>query len=91
MNYSELNLESTVQTSAQSEVVPETEPERQRYFREKAKRLVARRSAEAGRPLTCCIHTFGCQMNARDSEKLLGILEAAGYVPTEDELSLIHI
>ena len=85
MNYSELNLESTVQTSAQSEVVPETEPERQRYFMEKAKRLVARRSAEAGRPLTCCIHTFGCQMNARDSEKLLGILEAAGYVPTEDE------
>ena len=85
MNYCELYLEPTVQTSAQTEVVPETEPERQRYFMEKAKRLVARRSAEAGRPLTCCIHTFGCQMNARDSEKLLGILEAAGYVPTEDE------
>lgn len=33
-----------------------------------------------------CIKTFGCQMNARDSEKLLGILESMGYqaVDTED-------
>ena len=33
-----------------------------------------------------CIHTFGCQMNARDSEKLEGILETVGYhiVETED-------
>ncbi len=29
--------------------------------------------------------TFGCQMNARDSEKLRGILEQVGYVSTEDE------
>ena len=38
-----------------------------------------------GRPLTCCINTFGCQMNARDSEKLLGILEAIGYVASDTE------
>ena len=38
-----------------------------------------------GRKLTACIRTFGCQMNARDSEKLLGILEQIGYVETESE------
>ena len=36
---------------------------------------------------TFCIVTFGCQMNARDSEKLAGILTEAGYTETEDELS----
>ena len=33
------------------------------------------------------IVTFGCQMNARDSEKLAGILEEAGYTEGDDELS----
>ena len=28
--------------------------------------------------------TFGCQMNARDSEKLVGILEKIGYVEAPD-------
>ncbi|MGN0481016.1 MAG: tRNA (N6-isopentenyl adenosine(37)-C2)-methylthiotransferase MiaB, partial [Lachnospiraceae bacterium] len=38
-----------------------------------------------GAKLKCCVTTFGCQMNARDSEKLLGILLDAGYEETEDE------
>ncbi|MCR5515951.1 MAG: tRNA (N6-isopentenyl adenosine(37)-C2)-methylthiotransferase MiaB [Lachnospira sp.] len=38
-----------------------------------------------GRPLYACINTFGCQMNARDSEKLLGILKEIGFVETDDE------
>ena len=59
---------------------PETEPQRQYYFIEKAKAYVARESEKAGRPLTFCVTTFGCQMNARDSEKLTGILEQIGYV-----------
>lgn len=29
--------------------------------------------------------TFGCQMNARDSEKLAGVLEEKGYAKTADE------
>ncbi|MBI4684179.1 MAG: tRNA (N6-isopentenyl adenosine(37)-C2)-methylthiotransferase MiaB [Nitrospirae bacterium] len=29
------------------------------------------------------IHTFGCQMNVHDSEKIAGILKAEGYVETE--------
>ncbi len=40
---------------------------------------------EIGRPLYACVHTFGCQMNARDSEKLLGVLKEIGYLETEDE------
>lgn len=31
------------------------------------------------------IKTYGCQMNIHESEKLAGILEAAGYKPTEEE------
>ncbi len=31
------------------------------------------------------ITTFGCQMNARDSEKLVGILERIGYQETDSE------
>jgi tRNA-2-methylthio-N6-dimethylallyladenosine synthase len=32
------------------------------------------------------IRTFGCQMNVHDSEKMLGILERQGYIPTDDAL-----
>ncbi len=42
-------------------------------------------SSELGRPLTYHVTTFGCQMNAHDSEKLRGILEEMGYVETESE------
>ena len=52
---------------------------------EKAKEIVERESAKKGRKLTCCVNTFGCQMNARDSEKLSGILKAAGFVEIEEE------
>lgn len=35
--------------------------------------------------MTYHITTFGCQMNARDSEKLAGVLESMGYTPTDSE------
>ena len=63
----------------------EEETRRQYEYIEKARQYVAQKEKEAGRKLTCCVHTFGCQMNARDSEKLLGILTDIGYVETEDE------
>ena len=65
--------------------VPLREPERQYYFIKKARNLVKEMEKEQGRPLTACVTTFGCQMNARDSEKLSGILESAGFTLTEDE------
>lgn len=68
-----------------SSVAPREEPLRQYYFMERARRLVKAREEEAGRKLTFCVTTFGCQMNARDSEKLRGILEKIGYVEKESE------
>ena len=64
---------------------PTTEPERQYYFIKKVQEYVKAQSEKLGRPLTANITTFGCQMNARDSEKLSGILREAGYVETESE------
>ncbi len=64
---------------------PEQEPERQYYFMAIARELVRRQSEKLGRPLTACTTTFGCQMNARDSEKLEGILEAVGYQKSDSE------
>ncbi len=61
------------------------ETKRQYEFMEKAKVYVQKQSDELGRPLTYCVTTFGCQMNARDSEKLTGILEEIGYVAAPDE------
>lgn len=65
--------------------VPETEPERQYYFIRECRKIVKKKEAELGRPLTACCVTFGCQMNARDSEKLRGILEEIGYRNTDKE------
>lgn len=65
--------------------VPKTEPERQYYFMEIAKEYVRQLSKIKGAPMTFHVSTFGCQMNARDSEKLVGILEQIGYVEEETE------
>lgn len=70
---------------ALTDVIPQDSLERQLYFIEKCKAYVADLQKKLGRPLTCCTQTFGCQMNARDSEKLLGILTEIGYVPVETE------
>ena len=66
-------------------LAPEMEPNRQLYFMAKSREYVKRKSEELGRNLTVHITTFGCQMNAKDSEKLLGILEKIGYEETDDE------
>lgn len=66
---------------------PAHEPERQYYYMAKAKNFVEKKSKEIGRPMTYFVKTFGCQMNARDSEKLVGILEQIGYVEGTDEHS----
>ena len=68
-----------------SQSPPQNEPERQYYFIKKAREIVKRKSEELGRPLISCIVNMGCQMNARDSEKLSGILERIGYVRTDTE------
>ncbi len=64
---------------------PIEETPRQYYFMAKARKHVEALSAELGRKPTCCVTTFGCQMNARDSEKLVGILDVIGYEIVDTE------
>lgn len=64
---------------------PQEEPQRQFYFICKVRSYVRELTEKLGRRPTCCVTTFGCQMNARDSEKLVGILEQAGYEISESE------
>ena len=61
------------------------ETRRQIMYIDRLKGHVSRLTDEIGRTPKACVVTFGCQMNARDSEKLLGILKSAGYADTEDE------
>ena len=51
----------------------------------KCREWVQKFKSENGRCPTACVTTFGCQMNARDSEKLEGILKKAGYETVSSE------
>ena len=57
----------------------------QKEYMKKAASYVAGLEVQIGHKPLCCVTTFGCQMNARDSEKLLGILTQIGYEPTDRE------
>ena len=54
------------------------ELELQQEYINKARVLLATYAELVGHQPTACVTTFGCQMNARDSEKLLGILKSVG-------------
>ncbi len=64
---------------------PIEEPERQYYYIAKCQKWVKEFEQKQGRLPKACVTTFGCQMNARDSEKLLGVLKAIGYEETDSE------
>ncbi len=64
---------------------PVQETARQYYFIAKARQYLRQTEEETGRKLTFSVNTFGCQMNARDSEKLRGILKAIGFKESESE------
>ena len=83
--YKNKELEEILEKIDLNEAPPAEEPMRQYYFMKKARMLVKQKSEELGRPLFYHVATFGCQMNARDSEKLVGILDEVGYIEVEDE------
>lgn len=64
---------------------PEQEPARQYYFIAKCRQYVKKETEAAGHALSAAVVTFGCQMNARDSEKLSGVLENVGFTLTDSE------
>ncbi|MCR4605566.1 MAG: tRNA (N6-isopentenyl adenosine(37)-C2)-methylthiotransferase MiaB [Eubacterium sp.] len=64
--------------------IPASEPERQYYFMDACRELLREKSEEEGRKLTYLTDTLGCQMNAKDSEKMNAVLEYIGYEPCEE-------
>ena len=79
------------------ENAPKEPSARQHYFMEVVRAVLlasgqseqAEAETQAGDSLAIRSYkvvTFGCQMNARDSEKLAGMLEAMGCTEAEDEL-----
>lgn len=64
---------------------PQEEPARQYYFMDILKQWYKEECEAQGRELTFSVQTFGCQMNAKDSEKLAGILHTIGYREVEGE------
>lgn len=64
---------------------PAEEPARQYYFMAKCREWVNDFERKNGRFPRACVVNFGCQMNARDSEKLAGILRQTGYEEEADE------
>ena len=64
---------------------PIEEPDRQYYYMAKCREWVREFERKNSRRPCFCTQTFGCQMNARDSEKLGGILTLAGFAETESE------
>ncbi len=65
--------------------VPEDAALKAYYYLQKDIGMAADLKSRLGRTPTACVITFGCQMNARDSEKLSGVLRRAGFEITEDE------
>ncbi len=64
---------------------PDREPERQYYFLDQLKEIIEKKKREGGYQATFHIETYGCQMNAKDSEKLCGILRQAGFTEVDTE------
>jgi len=80
-----INIENLIENIDLNMKTPDIEPDRQYYFIKKCKEYVKQLSEKLGHPLKANVTTFGCQMNTRDSEKLLGILEEIGYEQTDSE------
>lgn len=69
-----------------SKYAPDSEPERQLFFIERCKEIIEeKRAGIPGFRGTFHITTFGCQMNAKDSEKLTAVLERIGLNEVESE------
>ena len=58
---------------------------RQEEYLRKAQIYTAQLAGILGRTPTFHVQNFGCQMNARDAEKLCGILRSAGYTEIGEE------
>ncbi len=72
-------------TVAENKNISRAELNRQYEYINKVKEINKRFKAENGRAKSMYISTFGCQMNAHDSEKIYGILKQMGYEQADEE------
>ena len=79
--YNEIDLDA-IDTTQEP---PTEEPARQYYFMAKCREWVREFERKNGRRPFAFTQTFGCQMNARDSEKLRRILKEIGYAESPEE------
>ena len=61
------------------------ELERQREYTRQLRKWNDEFERETGRKRSVFIHTYGCQMNVHDSEKLLGMLSEMGFTTAETD------
>ena len=54
-------------------------------FIEKVKKINNEKNLKTGKPVYCFTHTYGCQQNENDTEKLNGLLIEMGYTLTDDK------
>ena len=66
-------------------VINKEETTRQLEYMNKVRQILDKEKEKTGKARTFHVTTFGCQMNAKDSEKLCGILLKMGFVESEDE------
>lgn len=78
-------IEQIIDNMDANMAVPVEEPLRQYYFMKKCREHVDEIVKSRVKKPTYHVVTFGCQMNARDSEKLAGILQEIGYEETDTE------
>jgi tRNA-2-methylthio-N6-dimethylallyladenosine synthase len=67
--------------------IPDAEPERQYYFMKMCRQWAEKEKEKKGRALTVSVQTLGCQMNAKDSEKMTAILSYIGYEETDEPVA----
>lgn len=79
--YNEMDLDTIGLTAAP----PTEEPARQYYYMALCREWARKFERKNARPPRACVVNFGCQMNARDSEKLAGILGQIGCEEETDE------
>jgi len=72
-------------TESERRQASEEELARQEEYLKKAQTYTAQLAGILGRTPTFHVQNFGCQMNARDAEKLAGILRNAGFEEIEAE------
>lgn len=56
-------LQELIEDVVLTDPAPENEPMRQYYYIKKARQYVEAERVRLGRTPTCCVVTFGCQMN----------------------------